>query len=132
MRCKQVPDSPPSKPLNLAVDQVTPWSLERAKYGPPSCVRMDISSDPSRSCATDGSIGTWYPKGWKGGKVVEHQEVEPTPKSTKQKTPAWLESELHPLVAYFAREHMDGVRTKTVHHSSSKKKSFGEAPSTCE
>lgn len=50
--------------------------------------------------------------------------TEVTPDEPKAKP--WLEKDLHPLLADFAKTHLGGVRTKTIHHTSSTKKAYGE------
>jgi hypothetical protein len=57
------------------------------------------------------------------------EEVPPDPTTSHdpaRPNRALLERELHPLLAWFADRHMDGVLVKTIQHERSKKKSFGE------
>lgn len=67
-----------------------------------------------------------FPDGWSAagpsddGKPVA---LHP-PEEVREK--AWLEKDLHPLLAWFARSQLDGVRVKTIRHTASTKKAFGE------
>jgi hypothetical protein len=62
------------------------------------------------------------PKGW--SETGPGNKVATFPQAEEQKP--FLEKDLHPLLAWFARTRLDGVRVKTVHHTLSTKKSFGE------
>lgn len=55
------------------------------------------------------------------GKTEEEVAVSPQPKAT----PKYAEKDLHPFLAHFARYSL-GCYTKTIRHSKSNKKTFGE------
>jgi hypothetical protein len=67
------------------------------------------------------------PDGWTpSGPGDESRHPPATASGTEAKEKAWLEKDLHPLLADFARTRLDGVRVKTIRHTTSTKKSFGE------
>lgn len=66
------------------------------------------------------------PVGWSPSGPAEEAKVAPASEPEERKEKPWLEKDLHPLLADFARARLDGVRVKTIRHTSSTKKSFGE------
>jgi uncharacterized protein len=107
----------------------TPWETLAAR------VYVDTKENPQSPFVRVGSrpVRFWLrekplPPGWEPGKAFEHQELagaEPKGKARKR-GPQWLERELHPLLAHFAMEQMEGTRTKTIRHPASKRDTFGE------
>ena len=66
-----------------------------------------------------------FPSGWSAAGPSENVVVDP-PVSTETKERQFLEKDLHPLLVWFARMQLNGVRAKTIRHAASTKKSFGE------
>ncbi len=67
------------------------------------------------------------PEGWTPTGPTDDAKQPPVEVvATDVKEKHWLEKDLHPLLADFARTRLDGVRVKTIHHSLSTKKSYGE------
>ena len=66
------------------------------------------------------------PMGWSATGPNEDAKAVTVPISDENKERPFLEKELHPLLGWFARTHLNGVRTKTIRHTASTKKTFGE------
>jgi hypothetical protein len=106
----------------------TPWETMAAR------LYVDIRENPNSPVMGIGSrpIRFWLrskplPHGWSPeGDSYEMSADSTESKRTTKRHPTYRERDLHPLVAHFALEKMGGVRVKTINHSASKKKSFGE------
>jgi hypothetical protein len=66
------------------------------------------------------------PEGWTAAGPTEDAKVVSTPSTQEPQERQFLEKHLHPLLVWFARTHLNGVRAKTIRHTASTKKSFGE------
>jgi len=66
------------------------------------------------------------PTGWSAAGPSDAARVAPAPEPDPPQKRSLLEKNLHPVLAWFARSQLDGVRVKTIRHSASSKKSFGE------
>jgi hypothetical protein len=104
----------------------TPWhSLGALMY-------VDTKENPASDFIRVGRqpVRFWLrarplPQGWSPAGPGENAKVVPVTAPDAKDKPL-LEKDLHPLLAWFARTQLDGVRVKTIHHSASTKKSFGE------
>ncbi len=106
----------------------TPWETLSAR------LYVDIRDNPESLFVGVGQrpVRFWLrsralPAGWSAD-TLEPVEVEPTPRKRNGRAskPAYLERELHPVLAHFAFYGMDAVRVKTIFHESSNKRGFGE------
>lgn len=66
------------------------------------------------------------PKGWTAAGPTDEAKVAAEPEPEEHKERRFLEKDLHPMLTWFARTQLDGVRVKTIRHSASTKKAFGE------
>jgi hypothetical protein len=83
---------------------------------------MGVGSRPVRFWLRSRSL----PTGWSSEGDSDEVTTDSSDSEIAKKRPKYLERDLHPLVAHFARKQMRGIRVKTINHSASKKKSFGE------
>ncbi|MDF1565851.1 MAG: HTH domain-containing protein [Deltaproteobacteria bacterium] len=106
----------------------TPWETMAAQ------IYVDSKDNPETPFLRVGRrpVRFWLksrplPKGWSPDTVAPEDDADTEPnKKGRSRGPGYLEKELHPLVAAFAKEKLGGVRVKTINHSTSKKKAFGE------
>jgi hypothetical protein len=106
----------------------TPWETLAAR------LYVDVRENPDSPFMGIGRrpVRFWLksrplPKGWSAESApASAGKQKPEDGGKAKSTPSYLERDLHPLVAHFAFEKMDGVRIKTINHSASRKKQFGE------
>ena len=67
-----------------------------------------------------------FPRGWSATGPGEDAKDIPVAQPEDNKERPFLEKDLHPVLAWFGRTQLDGVRVKTIRHTASTKKSFGE------
>jgi len=106
----------------------TPWhSLGAHMY-------VDTKENPTSGLMRVGRrpVRFWLrtrplPPGWSAsGPSEESKQPAPATGEAEPVDGRWLEKDLHPLLAAFARTRLDGVRVKTIRHTASTKRSFGE------
>ena len=66
------------------------------------------------------------PHGWSEAGPGEEANADPVAPPEETKERPFLEKDLHPVLAWFGHAHLGGVRVKTIRHTASTKKSFGE------
>lgn len=66
------------------------------------------------------------PEGWSAAGPSDDAKPVPVLQAEEPKERPFLEKDLHPVLAAFARFQLDGVRVKTIRHTASTKKAFGE------
>ena len=105
----------------------TPWhSLGALMY-------VDTKENPASDFLRVGRrpVRFWLrsrslPKGWSAAGPTDDAKVAVPPEPEEPKERRLLEKDLHPVLTWFARTQLDGVRVKTIRHSASTKKTFGE------
>ncbi len=112
----------------LKTEGKTPWETLAAR------LYVDIRGNPESPFVGLGRrpVRFWLksrtcPTGWSPEQASsERPSRSHQPTELDLRNRSYLERDLHPLLASFAFEKMDGVRVKTIGHSSSKKKTYGE------
>lgn len=92
----------------------TPWASLGAQ------LYISVRDDPKSKFVKVGS----YPAKF-SMKNISNQIEKPNLLSKKTNKTSYLEKDLHPFLVYFARNFL-GFRTKTINHTISTKKEFGE------
>lgn len=105
----------------------TPWDSVSAR------MYVDSKENPASDFLRVGRrpVRFWLrsrslPKGWSVAGPTDEAKVALPPEPEEPKERLLLEKDLHPMLTWFARNHLDGVRAKTIRHSASTKKTFGE------
>ncbi len=66
------------------------------------------------------------PAGWNVTGAMDPAAQLEQPSTTAKTGNGWLEADLHPVLSYFAHASLGGVRTRTIRHAISTKKTYGE------
>jgi hypothetical protein len=110
----------------LASTGKTPWNTMGAR------VYIEVRDNPDAEIVALGERPKrfWLKSralpGAKSAPAVSAPAVAPGKPAVQKSKPEWLEADLHPVLAHFARHTMGGVRVRTIPHQASAKAQFGE------
>jgi hypothetical protein len=111
--------------------------LSRFGKTPTQTLRVILDRDINEDTSSEfmrvgrGPVRFWLrsrplPQGWSAAGPGEGAKDVLIAQPEAPKERPFLEKDLHPILVWFARTHLNGVRAKTIRHTASTKKSFGE------